>query len=53
MSFAKSLRAGFQRFLGLFRKPQRDAEFAAELESHVHLHVEDNLRAPITALRYE
>lgn len=48
MSFAKSLRAGFQRFLGLFRKPHRDAEFAAELQSHVQLHVEDNLRAGMT-----
>ena len=45
MSFAKSLRAGFQRLLGLFRKPQRDAEFNAELESHLQFHIEDNLRA--------
>lgn len=48
MSFAKSLSAGFQRFLGLFRKPQRDAEFAAELESHLRFHIEDNLRSGMT-----
>ena len=48
MSFAKSFRAGVGRFLGLFRKPRRDAEFAAELESHVQMHVEDNLRAGMT-----
>lgn len=44
----KSFRAGFQRLLGLFRKPQRDAELAAELESHLGLHIEDNLRAGMT-----
>ncbi len=35
MSFVKWLPAGFQRFAGFFRKPQRDAEFAAELKSHL------------------
>ncbi len=39
-----SLRAWFQRLAGMFRKAQRDTEFAAELESHLHLHTEDNLR---------
>lgn len=48
MSFASSFRAGFQRFLGLFGKPRRDAEFAAELESHLQFHMEDNLRAGMT-----
>ena len=43
MSFLKLLRASFRRFVGLFRKPRRDAEFAAELESHLQLHIEDNL----------
>lgn len=54
MSFVKSLRAWFQRVAGFFRKPKRDAEFAAELESHLQLHIEDNLRAgmsPDTAHR--
>ena len=42
------LRAWFQRLGGLFRKPQRDVELAAELQSHLHLHVEDNLRNGMT-----
>ena len=45
MSFMKSLRGLFWRLSVFFRKPQRDAEFAAELESHLQLHIEDNLRA--------
>src|SRR5947209_2138277 len=44
----KSLRAWFQRLSDLFRKPQRDAEFIAELENHLQLHFEDNLRAGMT-----
>src|SRR5215470_7973624 len=43
-----SLRSWIQRFGGLFRKPQRDAELAAELESHLDLHTEDNLRNGMT-----
>jgi len=46
--FGKSLQARYQRLVGLFRKPRRDAEFAEELESHLHLHVEDNIRAGMT-----
>src|SRR6516225_3800705 len=45
MSFMKSLRGLFWRLSVFFRKPQRDTEFAAELESHLQLHIEDNLRA--------
>ena len=48
MSLVKWLRGWSQRFAGLFRKPRRDAEFAAELESHLQLHIEDNLRAGMT-----
>lgn len=44
----KASRACFERLRGLFHKAQRDAEFAAELESHLQLHVEDNLRAGMT-----
>src|SRR5215471_7162825 len=43
-----SLRSWIQRFGGLFRKPQRDAELAAELESHLDLHTEDNVRNGMT-----
>ena len=45
MSFMRSMRALFWRLSVFFRKPQRDAEFAAELESHLQFHIEDNLRA--------
>ena len=48
MSFAKSLRAWFRRLAGLVDKAKRDAELAAELESHLQLHIEDNLRAGMT-----
>jgi hypothetical protein len=33
---------------GLFGKERRDRELAAELESHVQMHIEDNLRAGMT-----
>lgn len=42
------MRVWFRRLLGLFRRQQRDAEFAAELESHLQLHIEDNLRKGMT-----
>jgi putative ABC transport system permease protein len=42
------LRAWFVRFAGLFGKQRRDLELAAELESHVQLHIEENLRAGMT-----
>lgn len=48
MSFAKSLRSWFQRLGGHFRRRKRDAEFSSELESHLQLHIEDNLRAGMT-----
>jgi predicted permease len=38
----------FQRLAGLFQRRQRDAELAEELESHLQLHIEDNLRAGMT-----
>jgi putative ABC transport system permease protein len=41
----RSLRALFWRLSGLFRKEGRDREFADEMESHLHMHIEDNLRA--------
>jgi len=44
----RSVRAWFARLGGLFGKRRRDRELAAEIESHVHLHIEDNLRAGMT-----
>ena len=45
----RQLRAWFVRFGGLFRKERRDREFAAEMDSHLQMHIEDNLRAGMTA----
>ena len=41
----RHLRAWLLRFKGLFRKDARDREFAEELESHLQMHVDDNIRA--------
>src|SRR5437899_3265888 len=41
----RQLRALFFRLAALFRKAQRDRDLAAEMESHLQLHIEDNLRA--------
>ena len=49
MILSKSLRAWSRRLGSLFSKRQQDTEFAAELESHLQLHIEDNLRAGMTA----
>ena len=38
-------RALLFRFLGFFRRRGADREFTAELESHLQLHIEENLRA--------
>ena len=44
----KWTRVWFRRLAGFFRKSKRDAEFAAELESHLQLHIQDNVRAGMT-----
>jgi len=45
----RQLQAWLLRLRGLFRKDQRDAEFSSELESHLQMHIEDNLRAGMIA----
>ena len=40
----RKLRAGWMRFTGLFDKRRKDGELADELESHLQMHIEDNLR---------
>jgi predicted permease len=45
----RSLRALLLRLGGLFRKDRQDAEFSSEMESHLQLHIEDNLRAGMSA----
>src|SRR5437764_2078823 len=39
------IRAWLLRFGGLFRKVRQDRDFAVEIDSHLQMHVEDNLRA--------
>ena len=41
-------RSWFRRLAGLFGRHKRDAEFTVELESHLQLHFEDNVRAGMT-----
>jgi predicted permease len=43
----RSLRAFWKRVTGIFRG--RDSEFSAELEGHVAMHVEDGMRAGLSA----
>jgi macrolide transport system ATP-binding/permease protein len=43
-----TLRAWLVRLSGPFNKERRDHDLAAELESHLQMHVEDNLRAGMT-----
>jgi putative ABC transport system permease protein len=43
------LRAWFFRLGGLFGKRRREQELAAELDNHLQLHIEDNLRAGMRA----
>ena len=41
----RHLRAWLFRIAGLFRKETRDRELSAEMDSHLQMHIEDNLRA--------
>ena len=45
----RSLRAWLLRLGGLFQQHRRDSELADELESHLAMHIEDNLRAGMSA----
>src|SRR6266487_1669828 len=44
----RRLRAWFLRLAGLFNKERRDRELAEEIESHLEIHMEDNLRRGMT-----
>jgi putative ABC transport system permease protein len=44
----RTMRALLKRFGGLFGKQRGDGELAAELESHLEMHAEENLRAGMT-----
>jgi len=45
MTYLRTLRAWFLRFAGVFRRQQGQKAFADEIESHLQLHVDDNLRS--------
>jgi putative ABC transport system permease protein len=44
----RSLRSWFLRLAQLFRRPRAEQELDAEMQSHLALHIEDNLRAGMT-----
>ncbi len=50
-TFFGSLRAAFLRFANLFRQRNLDAQLSDELESHLQLHIEDNLRSGMTPVQ--
>src|SRR5262249_58085081 len=41
----RQIRGWLARLFGMFNRARREREFAEELESHLALHIEDNLRA--------
>src|SRR5499426_1638159 len=41
----REMRGWLARLFGLYNRQRREREFAEELESHLAMHVEDNLRA--------
>src|SRR5215470_20120859 len=43
--YFRQLRGWLVRLFGLFHRKEREREFAEELESHLAMHIEDNLRA--------
>lgn len=41
----KSIRASMYRLIGLFSRDRRDRDFANELDSHLQMHIDDNVRS--------
>src|SRR5262245_41679231 len=41
----RQIRGWMTRFFGVLNRGRREREFAEELESHLAMHIEDNLRA--------
>jgi hypothetical protein len=44
----RGLRMLWIRLCGMFGSEEREQEFAAEIESHLQLHIEDNIRSGMT-----
>src|SRR5215475_12741777 len=45
MMNVRQIRGWLARFFGMLNRGRREREFAEELESHLAMHIEDNLRA--------
>ena len=45
----RALRSRFRRLVGLFGKERNDQELAEEIESHLQMNIEDNLRRGMVA----
>ena len=45
----RTLRAALRRMIGILTRQQQDADFAAELDSHLALHIDDGIRSGLTA----
>ena len=45
MTLARRMRALVARAASVFRRERRERELSEEIESHIQLHVDDNLRA--------
>lgn len=45
------LREWWKRSAGMSRKSRRDADLAAEIEAHLQMHIDDNLRTGMTGKR--
>src|SRR5258708_32650335 len=46
----RQLRAWSLRLAGMFNRRQRDCELSAEMESHLQMHMEENIRAGMSPL---
>jgi len=44
----KRIRAGISRLLGMFPSERRERELADEIEAHLQMHIDDNLRSGMT-----
>lgn len=48
MKHLRQIRGYLVRLIGMFHRAQREREFAEELESHLEMHIADNLRAGLS-----
>ena len=49
MAILRTIRSLLFRFRGLIHREQLDQDLSSELESHLHFHIEDNLRAGMSS----